>query len=233
MTTPKALPDRARVVIVGGGVIGISIAFHLAEAGVTDLFLLEARALGARLITNTPVTGVTADPSSALCSRPASSSARAPGREPSHPAPGRLGSCSPGCPTFTTTRTSDDRRGCALPQESAVQRCDPQQLEQHRARRDHAERTAGPLCITGHLQQGTKAARIAELQRGEVDNYRPAVMVDDPGDVPERRVGGSNVQFATDACDGFAGRFDSVAQLKRRGSAPILAFRHDDYLLGF
>jgi hypothetical protein len=148
--------------------------------------------------------------------------------------PGRnCGSCSPGCPIFTTTRTSDDRRRCALPQESAVQRCDPQQLEQHRARRDHAERTAGPLCITGHLQQGTKAARIAELQRGEVNNYRPAVMVDDPGDVPERRVGGSNVQFATDACDGFAGRFDSVAQLKRRGSAPILAFRHDDYLLGF
>ena len=78
-----------------------------------------------------------------------------------------------------------------------------------------------------------KAARIAKLQRGEVNNYRPAVMVDDPGDVPERRVGGSNVQFATDACDGFAGRFDSVAQLERRGSAPILAFRHDYYLLGF
>ncbi len=46
MTTPKALPDRARVVIVGGGVIGVSIAFHLAEAGVTDLLLLEAHALG-------------------------------------------------------------------------------------------------------------------------------------------------------------------------------------------
>ena len=46
MTTPKTLPDRARVVIVGGGVVGVSIAFHLAEAGVTDLVLLEAHALG-------------------------------------------------------------------------------------------------------------------------------------------------------------------------------------------
>lgn len=40
------LPDSAQVVIVGGGVIGVSIAFHLAEAGVTDLLLLEADALG-------------------------------------------------------------------------------------------------------------------------------------------------------------------------------------------
>lgn len=46
MTTPKALPDRARVVIIGGGVMGVSIAFHLAEAGVTDVLLLEAHALG-------------------------------------------------------------------------------------------------------------------------------------------------------------------------------------------
>jgi sarcosine oxidase, subunit beta len=37
---------RARVVIVGGGVIGVSAAFHLAEAGVTDVLLLEADALG-------------------------------------------------------------------------------------------------------------------------------------------------------------------------------------------
>jgi glycine/D-amino acid oxidase-like deaminating enzyme len=36
-----ALPDRASVVVIGGGVIGASIAFHLAEAGVTDVVLLE------------------------------------------------------------------------------------------------------------------------------------------------------------------------------------------------
>jgi sarcosine oxidase subunit beta len=34
-------PDPAAVVVVGGGVIGASIAFHLAEAGVRDVLLLE------------------------------------------------------------------------------------------------------------------------------------------------------------------------------------------------
>jgi sarcosine oxidase, subunit beta len=41
----RALPERASVVIVGGGVIGASIAFHLAEAGVRDVVLLERDAL--------------------------------------------------------------------------------------------------------------------------------------------------------------------------------------------
>ncbi|WP_031469004.1 NAD(P)/FAD-dependent oxidoreductase [Sciscionella sediminilitoris] len=41
------LPRRASVVIIGGGVIGTSIAFHLAEAGVTDVLLLERGELGA------------------------------------------------------------------------------------------------------------------------------------------------------------------------------------------
>lgn len=40
------LPERAEVVIVGGGVMGTSIAFHLAEAGVTDILLLERNELG-------------------------------------------------------------------------------------------------------------------------------------------------------------------------------------------
>ncbi|GAA3578709.1 FAD-binding oxidoreductase [Kribbella ginsengisoli] len=40
------LPDKAGVVIVGGGVMGTSIAFHLAEAGVTDVLLLEQNELG-------------------------------------------------------------------------------------------------------------------------------------------------------------------------------------------
>ena len=39
-STP-ALPDRAAVVVIGGGVIGTSIAFHLAERGVSDDLLLE------------------------------------------------------------------------------------------------------------------------------------------------------------------------------------------------
>ncbi|WP_109509440.1 GcvT family protein [Nocardioides speluncae] len=39
------LPTRARVVIVGGGVIGTSVAYHLAELGWTDVLLLEQGAL--------------------------------------------------------------------------------------------------------------------------------------------------------------------------------------------
>lgn len=41
-----ALPDRAAVVVIGGGVIGTSIAFHLAEAGVPDVLLLDRGPLG-------------------------------------------------------------------------------------------------------------------------------------------------------------------------------------------
>jgi glycine cleavage system aminomethyltransferase T/glycine/D-amino acid oxidase-like deaminating enzyme len=35
------LPDRARVVIVGGGIIGASVAYHLAQLGWTDVLLIE------------------------------------------------------------------------------------------------------------------------------------------------------------------------------------------------
>ena len=37
----SSLPDRARVVIVGGGVGGASVAFHLAELGESDVLVLE------------------------------------------------------------------------------------------------------------------------------------------------------------------------------------------------
>jgi sarcosine oxidase subunit beta len=40
------LPARASVVVIGGGAIGTSIAFHLAEAGVRDVVLLERDELG-------------------------------------------------------------------------------------------------------------------------------------------------------------------------------------------
>jgi 4-methylaminobutanoate oxidase (formaldehyde-forming) len=35
------LPNRARVVVIGGGVIGSSVAYHLAHAGWTDVVVLE------------------------------------------------------------------------------------------------------------------------------------------------------------------------------------------------
>ena len=42
---PADLPTRARVVIVGGGVIGCSVAYHLAKIGWNDVVLLERKQL--------------------------------------------------------------------------------------------------------------------------------------------------------------------------------------------
>jgi glycine cleavage system aminomethyltransferase T/glycine/D-amino acid oxidase-like deaminating enzyme len=42
-----AFPERAQVVIVGGGVIGCSVAYHVAHLGWTDVVLLEQHALTA------------------------------------------------------------------------------------------------------------------------------------------------------------------------------------------
>src|SRR5687767_8191586 len=40
MSAPT-LPDRARVVVIGGGIIGCSVAYHLAHMGWKDVVLLE------------------------------------------------------------------------------------------------------------------------------------------------------------------------------------------------
>ena len=37
----KDLPEFARVVVIGGGIIGCSVAYHLAEMGCRDVVLLE------------------------------------------------------------------------------------------------------------------------------------------------------------------------------------------------
>src|SRR5262245_26357438 len=39
--SPVALPQRARVVVIGGGIIGCSVAYHLAHMGWRDVVLLE------------------------------------------------------------------------------------------------------------------------------------------------------------------------------------------------
>lgn len=41
LSTYRTVPPTADVVIIGGGVMGASIAFHLAEAGVTDVVVVE------------------------------------------------------------------------------------------------------------------------------------------------------------------------------------------------
>ena len=41
----QPLPDRAQVVVVGGGVVGCSVAYHLARRGITDVVLLEQNQL--------------------------------------------------------------------------------------------------------------------------------------------------------------------------------------------
>src|SRR5690349_5179733 len=41
MTELASLPQRAHVVIIGGGVIGTSVAYHLTLRGLTDVLLLE------------------------------------------------------------------------------------------------------------------------------------------------------------------------------------------------
>ena len=44
--TGRNLPAKAPVVVIGGGAMGVSIAYQLARAGVTDVVLLEKDALG-------------------------------------------------------------------------------------------------------------------------------------------------------------------------------------------
>ena len=41
----KTTPSQAQVVIIGGGVVGCSVAYHLAKLGMNDVVLLERKVL--------------------------------------------------------------------------------------------------------------------------------------------------------------------------------------------
>lgn len=41
----EKLPTHSQVVIIGGGIIGTSIAYHLTKLGMTDVLLLERKTL--------------------------------------------------------------------------------------------------------------------------------------------------------------------------------------------
>jgi glycine cleavage system aminomethyltransferase T/glycine/D-amino acid oxidase-like deaminating enzyme len=45
MAAQKELPSKAQIVVVGGGIVGCSIAYHLAKRGVGDVVLLERKQL--------------------------------------------------------------------------------------------------------------------------------------------------------------------------------------------
>ena len=36
-----SLPSRAQVVVIGGGIIGCSVAYHLTKRGISDVLVLE------------------------------------------------------------------------------------------------------------------------------------------------------------------------------------------------
>jgi len=40
-----ALPSSAKIVIIGGGIVGCSVAYHLGAMGLTDVILLERHKL--------------------------------------------------------------------------------------------------------------------------------------------------------------------------------------------
>jgi len=44
-TAKRALPERAQVVVIGGGVVGCSTAYHLTRRGWSDVLLLERKRL--------------------------------------------------------------------------------------------------------------------------------------------------------------------------------------------
>ena len=45
MATEEQLPAQAQVVVIGGGIVGCSVAYHLTKLGLSDVLLLERKKL--------------------------------------------------------------------------------------------------------------------------------------------------------------------------------------------
>ena len=45
MSDTQVLPEKARIAIIGGGIIGTSVAYHLAKRGIKDVILIERKQL--------------------------------------------------------------------------------------------------------------------------------------------------------------------------------------------
>jgi hypothetical protein len=67
-----------------------------------------------------------------------------------------------------------------------------------------------------HPHQRVQAPGVAEAHPGQADDDRPAEVVDNLADVPERGVGGGHVKLAAELHGGAAGVQDPVAQLEWR-----------------
>ena len=62
------MKSSAQVVVVGGGVVGASVLYHLTKAGWTDVVLLERKQLTAGGTRQVACTRSTATPTSLACS---------------------------------------------------------------------------------------------------------------------------------------------------------------------
>lgn len=106
------LPERARIVIIGGGVIGCSIAYHLAKNGCPDVVLLERR--------QRPAPPGMPPACSPLCAirkaRPGSRAIRNSSTPRSRKRPGRPPASSYGSIQLATSaaKAEEMRRGCTM-----------------------------------------------------------------------------------------------------------------------
>ena len=50
----SGLPKYSRIIVIGGGVVGVSCLYHLAKSGLSNLLLIEKNELTACLLYTSP-----------------------------------------------------------------------------------------------------------------------------------------------------------------------------------